>query len=414
MEARLCSGFKKSDWPALERRLKKGDEDAWVEAIDVFERRINERFFSCIDVLIAADSKLDGSLPGKAQAGACFPGFSMMALCCLLVETLQSFRDGPSNWTPGKTMANFKLFLRRPAFGEAFDEEIIRKFVNGLRNGILHDAETRRWVIRRDKPKGKIVEQLDGGLALNRTLFYEAVKKEFKSYLTELRKSSTTGPRERFRKKMQGHRRPDIVRHAVPRLTAISRVAHALGKRSEMRIACLGWGSLIWDPRDLPVRRGWFNDGPVVPVEFSRKSSDGRVTLVIDVSATPLRVLWAQMVTVELDEAAKALCDREGVTNQKWVGRWKRGEDAPKDIPGLPAWAEAREVAAVVWTALGPNFTGEHKSSPVGDVISYLRSLQGSIRAHAKRYIEQAPRQIDTDYRRKIEAELGWCCSDAL
>ncbi len=49
-----------------------------------------------------------------------------------------------------------------------------------------------------------------------------------------------------------------------------------------MRIACLGGGSLVWDPGGLPIQRSWFCGGPFAPVEFTRQSSGGRITLVID------------------------------------------------------------------------------------------------------------------------------------
>ena len=71
-----------------------------------------------------------------------------------------------------------------------------------IRNGILHEAETRKWVIWRDEPRGRIVEKEQDGLALNRTLFYNAVKQEFESYLEELRSPSSDALRNRFKKKM--------------------------------------------------------------------------------------------------------------------------------------------------------------------------------------------------------------------
>lgn len=51
---------------------------------------------------------------------------------------------------------------------------------------------------------------------------------------------------------------------------------------NRMNITILGWGSLIWDQRDLPISGDWQLGGPALPIEFSRISRDGRLTLVID------------------------------------------------------------------------------------------------------------------------------------
>lgn len=182
-----------------------------------------------------------------------------------------------------------------------------------------------------------------------------------------------------------------------------------------LRIACLAWGSLVWDPRALPIRREWFKDGPFAPVEFTRQSDDGRMTLVIDPTAMPTRLLWAHMIPVELSAARDALGDRESirpVDRPSRIRSWRHGGAAPDHIPGLPEWADAHGLDAAVWTALRPRFRKEERSPSIDEVIEYLRGLSGPIREHARQYIQRAPRQIDTDFRRQIEATLGWSCKD--
>lgn len=217
MNADLCVGFPKTKWESLSRHLD-GNEKAWAEAIGVFERRMRERYFSSIDALFVADTKPDASSANLNRVPSCIPGFSIMALCCLLIETLQGFREsqtndqqpaGPCIFPSGScikpsagTTQRFIQFLRRPAFGGAFDGKIANSFVRGIRNGILHEAETRKWLIWRDEPVGKIAESEDDGFALNRTLFYSALKSEFESYLRELRDPSNDDLRKRFKKKM--------------------------------------------------------------------------------------------------------------------------------------------------------------------------------------------------------------------
>ena len=174
-------------------------------------------------------------------------------------------------------------------------------------------------------------------------------------------------------------------------------------------IACLGWGSLIWDPRDLPIRRYWFDDGPLIPLEFARQSEGGRITLVISPAARPVRSLWALMDSDSLEEAREQLRLREGPTKLEYIGNWSRGRLSPVSIPGLSEWALARNVDSVVWTALPPKFKGDdHRQPGVEDVLRHLQALTGTERDDAEEYIRRAPRQIDTAYRRRIEAEFQW------
>lgn len=176
-------------------------------------------------------------------------------------------------------------------------------------------------------------------------------------------------------------------------------------------IACLGWGSLIWDPRELPIQRHWFEDGPFLKVEFTRQSNDGRITLVLD-SKTPLvRSLWAVMDDTDVDAAKESLRKRENIPTSKLnhIESWSRNQPQLALIVELPKWAESHGVDAVVWTALPAKFNGIDEQRPTGDeVINYLGGLTGAARDAAERYIRFAPRQVDTPYRRRIEAALQW------
>ena len=127
-----------------------------------------------------------------------------------------------------------------------------------------------------------------------------------------------------------------------------------------MMIACLGWGSLVWDPRDLPVASDWHTDGPSLAIEFARQSNDGRISLVLTDAAQHVQVLWCALKSDTADQAFAALVAREGITARdpsRVIGLWKNG-DKPRDRVGatVSEWATVKSIDAVTWTALGAKF----------------------------------------------------------
>jgi hypothetical protein len=218
MNSELCFEFSADSWRSLSAAMDNESEEAWTTAIGVFKRRMEERFFNPIKALEDADTKPDLKAPGSVTREECIPGFAIIAICCLLIESIQDFREEakpvdpppePCNFPKGDcikpesgTNQRFKDFLQLPAFGNAFSNPIASRFCSGIRNGILHGAETRQWVIWRSEPVGEIVAPEQNGYALNRTLFCAAVRAEFDSFTSKLGKPENRALRLHFKTRM--------------------------------------------------------------------------------------------------------------------------------------------------------------------------------------------------------------------
>ena len=191
------------------------------------------------------------------------------------------------------------------------------------------------------------------------------------------------------------------------------------------RIGCLAWGSLVWDPRTLRRTGAFRDDGPKLPIEFSRVALDGRVTLVIDPTARKIQTYWVPLAARKLEEAVAELGVREKIATSmwsRWVGRQNRFDrtqipvDADPSVrEAIAAWLEDQELDAVVWTALpsrGPD--GEEKRPHFDCLLAHLKSLEGEARVRAEEYIRRTPALIRTAYRIRFEELLGWISTDGV
>ncbi|MEK6153893.1 hypothetical protein WIW50_11560 [Flavobacteriaceae bacterium 3-367] len=181
-----------------------------------------------------------------------------------------------------------------------------------------------------------------------------------------------------------------------------------------MQIAVLGWGSLIWDPRDLKSGKNWNKDGPLLPIEFARISDNGRLTLVICSNSNQVNVLWTMMEHKSLEMARENLKEREGTLNIDRIGYVNLVDNTQSSrYDGIAEviipWAKSKKLGAVIWTDLGVRFKDKiQKDLNLKNIIDYLGNLNSTKKELAKEYIMNAPKQINTEYRKGIEESLGW------
>ena len=174
----------------------------------------------------------------------------------------------------------------------------------------------------------------------------------------------------------------------------------------KIRIACLGWGSLVWDSRELNIPKDkWSEDGPTLPIEFSRYSSDGRVTLIIDIQAQPVVVLWVELNSHELSSAIESLAAREGTSLANI--HYAQIEEVQTDSIKMQVatWMKSKGLDAAIWTGL--SYKGNIRPT-IDQVLTHLKTLDTPSKKRAEEYVKRAPEQIITKYRRRIEDELGW------
>jgi hypothetical protein len=162
------------------------DWHTWNHAIKIFEDRIQGRFFDSIKILLEDENK---------------NGFAIMALNCLLIETLQQFIDGVNSNLKSKQA--YTNFLRKE-LTDVFDiEEKADMFYRDIRCGILHSAQTKNGS-RLTFGKSYIIEVLEGNkVSVDVGNFSERLWIYFRSYIDQLEQEEELYIRQNFIKKMK-------------------------------------------------------------------------------------------------------------------------------------------------------------------------------------------------------------------
>lgn len=206
-------------WKKNRRKLNSYEfNEDWELMITLFNNRIENKFFTPIDLMLDKGNK-DGI------------GFSIVAIQCLLIELFATFRIGkihnPRYNKENDPKYQFKDsaeiyvgFLNSCFIFENYfhrvENSIIKEnepidafdFYANVRCGLLHEGKTKKnWTInlkpRNEKEKG-FIKLSNGKIKIYRTILQKELRNYFKSYLKELRSNDKKNEllRRNFARKM--------------------------------------------------------------------------------------------------------------------------------------------------------------------------------------------------------------------
>ena len=181
-DVEIAPGYRATHWRKLD--LNHADQPKnsdWEKAITIFETRIRGRFIAPVEALIKAE---------EGQQRKMF-GFASLAIDCLLIETLQGFREGKTNHS-GQSEKLFIRFLRswqsfERCLPPSSDADLLAKeFYRDCRCALHHSGAT--GSIFRVGVSGNMLQFSGKEIVINRLAFHRELNREFDGYLEALRK----------------------------------------------------------------------------------------------------------------------------------------------------------------------------------------------------------------------------------
>jgi hypothetical protein len=195
----------RTTWLKTRNRLSSYDySDDWEKVIQLFMQRIENKFFSPIEILLKHRNG-DGT------------GFSIVSIQCLLIELFATFRTGlihnprfNENSDPSYQFKDcLNVYVDFLQSEDCFKDHFFKisesgkkeldtpfkaiDFYTDVRCGLLHEGKTKKkWTINL-KPKNEsndfFIKETDGKIKIYRTLLHYRLRKYLNDYVTELKDS---------------------------------------------------------------------------------------------------------------------------------------------------------------------------------------------------------------------------------
>ncbi|MBC8486418.1 MAG: hypothetical protein H8D45_10305 [Bacteroidetes bacterium] len=180
---KISPTYSNNHWNDL--NLTQSYSDEWIEGANIVYDRIHGRYLAQIETL---EQHLNVDI-------WLYSGFLIIGIDCMVIETLNQFYLGISDTNQvydGRNRESFRdFFLGSQFFNNDFDEDISFLFYDHVRNGLLHQAQTKGKTLININESEMIIKanpnDLSEGIILNRELFHEALVNEFKAYIKKLK-----------------------------------------------------------------------------------------------------------------------------------------------------------------------------------------------------------------------------------
>lgn len=182
---RISPRYSSRDWVAL--RLNKRED--WPLAADMVKDRLDGRFLSFATRLLKTK----------------YSGFVVLAIDCLLAETIQQFKCGVTDGH-GMSRKLINAFLEEKHFQPDFNAEARKAFYQDIRCGLLHQAEAKRmWLIRRKQ--SSLLQRAPSapsgdGYIIDVERFHAGVRSNLDDYLADLVQPANSSLRSKLWAKM--------------------------------------------------------------------------------------------------------------------------------------------------------------------------------------------------------------------